>query len=140
MTMMFPNKDSSNSVAQTTRSNTEANRHEITILPYAPDSDVRAMDNFYAYSLDSSLYTLSIEEHSIPSRERMNSFDSFASNSSTFSLAPRTSYPSESRRFGTMPEKKSFPKGVIVHPPTKGRAVVEFVFDDIPNELMVPAL
>jgi len=140
MTMMIPNRDSSNTVAQNTRRITEANRHEITILPYAPDTDVRVMDKFYAHSLESSLYSLSIEEHSMPSRERMNSFDSFASTSSTFSLAPRTSYPTESRRFGSMPEKKTFPKGVIVHPPTKGRAVVEFVFDDIPDELMVPAL
>mmetsp|Transcript_21983 Transcript_21983/g.54400 ORF Transcript_21983/g.54400 Transcript_21983/m.54400 type:complete len:141 (+) Transcript_21983:89-511(+) len=140
MTMIVPNTDSSSSKTQNGRRITDANRHEITILPYAPDTDVRIMDNFYAHSLESSLYSLSIEDHSMPSRERNNSFDSFASSSSAFSLAPRTSRPNDSRRFVPVAEKKAFPKGIIVHPPTKGRAVVEFVFDELPDELMVPVL
>lgn len=139
MTMVVPNTESSSN-AQNSRMPTDSNRHEITILPYAPDTDVRIMDNFYAHSLESSLYSLSVEEHSMPSRERNNSFDSFASSSSTFSLAPRTRRPNDSRRFVPVAEKKTFPKGVIVHPPTKGRAVVEFVFDELPDELTFPVL
>ena len=117
-----------------------SNHHEITVLPYVPDNDVRIMDNFYADSLESSLYGLSIDDHSMPIRERFGSFDSFASSSSAFSLAPRTSKPSESRGFAPIPTKKNLPKGVIVHPQTKGRPVVEFVFEDIPDQLMVPTL
>ena len=139
MTMIVPNTDSSSNT-QNSRRLTDANRHEITILPYAPDTDVRIMDSFYVNSFESSINSLSIEDHSMPGRERNNSFDSFASSSSAFSLAPRSSRLNDSRRFVPVAEKKTFPKGVIVHPPTKGRAVVEFVFDELPDELMVPAL
>jgi hypothetical protein len=106
---------------------------EINILPYAHDNDARSMDNFFAESLNSSLDLLSMQDHSMPGRERLNSFDSFASSSSAFRLVPR-----ESRRIATMSKKKNY--GVIMHPPMNGRPVVEFVIGDIPDHLLVPTL
>ena len=138
--MCVSNRDNSKNIQSSSRRLSEVNRQGVTVLPYAPDTDVRIMDNFYAHSLESSLYSLSVEDHSIPrSRDRINSFDSSSSSNSTFSLAPRTSYASESRRPGLVLERKAS-KGVIVHPPSNGRAVVEFVFDNIPDELKFPNL
>lgn len=106
-------------------------------LRYSMDSDVRTIDNFHTQSLESSLYGLSIEDHGMPTRERFGSLDSFESSSSAFSLAPRTFNPTKSRSLPPTSHKTS---GIILHPQTKGRPVVEFVFDDIPDQLMVPTL
>ena len=112
--------------------------YEINILPYSNYNDARIMDNFFSESLESSLNFLPIEDHDMPGRERLNSFDSFASASSAFNLVPRTSATIESRRIATMSKKKN--NGVVVHPPIDGRPVVEFVIGDIPDSLMLPTL
>lgn len=146
-------QNNNNSIIDTTKTGRNmkmsTHQHEITVLPYAPDNDARAMNNFFAPSLESSLGSLSIEEHGMPGRERINSFDSFASSSSAFSLIPRRagsfdSFDPSPPAFGLAPRpsiaRKFQPKGVIVHPQTKGRPVVEFVLDEIPDQLMVPTL
>ena len=125
---------------QSTRETASKNGRRLTErsnLRFSMDSDVRTFDNFHAQSLESSLYGLSIEDHGMPTRERFGSFDSFESSSSAFSLAPRTFNPTKSRSLPPTSHKTS---GIIVHPQTKGRPVVEFVFDDIPDQLMVPSL
>ena len=139
---MFQQSNRKTTIQNVSRIMESSNHSETTVLQYAPDNDVRSMDNFYAQSMETSMYVLSIDDHCMmPSRDRFGSFDSFASASSAFSLAPRTSNPgSESRGFSPISEKKSPPKGIIVHPQSKGRPVLELVLDDIPDQLMVPTL
>mmetsp|Transcript_13855 Transcript_13855/g.32302 ORF Transcript_13855/g.32302 Transcript_13855/m.32302 type:complete len:160 (-) Transcript_13855:145-624(-) len=78
-------------------------------------------------------------------RRRIDSVESFASASSAFSLVPKTSHASQLFRHSTsIFRKNEHPKGIILHPQTQGRPIVEFKFDfndeEIPDYLLVPIL
>lgn len=141
--MMIPrnNNDSSDNLNNGAGRTSGRRHNEIAVLPYAPENDVRFMDNFLIQSLESSLQSLSIENHSMPVRERIessDSFDSASSCSSSLSLAPRTTTPRLPRRL--IPKKKpNYSKAIIMHPQTTGRPIVEFNFGaEIPEQLLFP--
>jgi len=122
--------------------------HGVVLLPLLPIVGVSTIETYSVHSVESSLHGLTIRDDSpesipnkmfvpIGSRNRFDSFDSISSSASSFSLRPR---PSTLAIRGTSSSKK---KGVIVHPQTAGRPVVEFSFgasdcDKIPDHLLVP--
>jgi len=113
--------------------------HETTNLRYAPEKDARKVDGIIEYSISS----LSIHDHGMPDRlhiKSVSSFDPLDSFATAFSLAPRTSSPTEFRTFSPSMTKIHHPKGIVLHPQVQGRPVVAFDLELIPDQLKIPML